>query len=57
MQFPYPTLAAQPAGERPEGSWKWVQGETGQVSPCRRFCGAHKASEERQVRRPYASRN
>ena len=29
--------AAQPAGGRPEGSWKWVQGETGQVSPCRRF--------------------
>jgi hypothetical protein len=25
------------AGGRPDGRWKWVQGETVEVSPCRRF--------------------
>jgi hypothetical protein len=37
------------AGGGRAGSWKWVQGETGQVSPCRLFFGEHKASEGRQV--------
>jgi hypothetical protein len=44
------------AGGGRAGSWERVQGETGQVSPCRLFFGEHKASEGRQVRRPYACR-
>ena len=31
------SLPRSRAGERPEGSWKWVEGDTGQVSPCRSF--------------------
>jgi hypothetical protein len=40
-------LDSLPRSRRAKGrkeSWKWVQGETGQVSPCRRFA-AHKQAK------------